>query len=214
MASRVKRDAPHRLLVEGADDQHAVINLTARHGWDWEHPSPDLPLIEKGEGVEGVLEALPNAVKLYRRLGVVLDADVSPEDRWRALCSRLSSSGFVLPPRPAPDGTLVHCEGRRLGVWVMPNNQHPGKLEDFLQYMIPGDDPRWGHAGAATRSAKDLGAPFSEPDFIKAHLHTWLAWQEKPGLPYGQAITARVLAHDSPLAQTFADWMDRLFRQP
>jgi hypothetical protein len=37
------------------------------------------------------------------------------------------------------------------------------------------------------------------------------AWQEKPGMPYGQAITARYLDSELPLGQAFANWLKNLF---
>ncbi|HEY9798259.1 MAG TPA: DUF3226 domain-containing protein [Leptolyngbyaceae cyanobacterium] len=41
--------------------------------------------------------------------------------------------------------------------------------------------------------------------------HTWLTWQGTAGMPMGQAITARVLRYDSPLALTFVKWLQQLF---
>lgn len=40
-------------------------------------------------------------------------------------------------------------------------------------------------------------------DRSKAFIHTWLAWQKKPGIPMGQAITANVLNYDNAIAQNF-----------
>jgi hypothetical protein len=45
----------------------------------------------------------------------------------------------------------------------------------------------------------------------KARLHTWLAWQEEPGKPIGQAITKRFLDPEATEAQAFLDWLRRLF---
>ncbi len=44
-----------------------------------------------------------------------------------------------------------------------------------------------------------------------AEIHTWLAWQEEPGSPLGQAITKRYLDADAPRAQQLMDWVRRLF---
>ena len=38
-----------------------------------------------------------------------------------------------------------------------------------------------------------------------------LAWQERPGLPYGSAIAARYFNHDSSAALAFVDWFKRVF---
>ena len=47
-----------------------------------------------------------------------------------------------------------------------------------------------------TDKAKTLGAGYREVDRTKAILHAWLAWQAKPGLPYGTALNARYFQHD------------------
>ena len=36
----------------------------------------------------------------------------------------------------------------------------------------------------------------------KAFVHTWLAWQENPGMPMGQEIAAKALSHDSASRST------------
>ncbi len=42
-------------------------------------------------------------------------------------------------------------------------------------------------------------------------MHTWLAWQNKPGRPFGTAITARYLDADVPEATAFVAWLEKLF---
>jgi hypothetical protein len=42
-------------------------------------------------------------------------------------------------------------------------------------------------------------------------IHTWLAWQKRPGIPMGLAITAHYLDASAPAAQLFVRWIRRLF---
>ena len=91
----------------------------------------------------------------------------------------------------------------------MPNNQEEGMLEHFLQRLIPDDDRCWPHAVEAKQRASELDAPFIHA--IKAQLHTWLAWREPPGQPFGTAITAGCFATDTPEALSFVDWFRRAF---
>ena len=42
-------------------------------------------------------------------------------------------------------------------------------------------------------------------------MHTWLAWQENPGRPYGTAITARFLDAEAPQADVLVAWINYLF---
>ena len=94
----------------------------------------------------------------------------------------------------------------------MPDNRSPGKLEDFLAVLIPPGDRCWPWAEQATLKAhEEYGASFSALDSIKARIHTWLAWQQEPGLPFGTAITAATFAHNATLATTFVKWLTQLY---
>jgi hypothetical protein len=58
--------------------------------------------------------------------------------------------------------------------------------------------------------------PFKERRFIESHftkslIHTWLAWQDEPGTPFGLAITKRYFDSDGPHVQALLDWLTRLF---
>jgi hypothetical protein len=210
--SAPKETARHRLIVEGRDDKWSIIALTAKHGWDWDNADPWYPWIADAQNDIRALEALPVAALSYDRVGIVLDADIAVSDRWQSIGDRLSGKGFTLPNQPDPNGTVIlRADGKRLGVWLMPDNQNPGSLEHFLALLVPQGDSCWDFAEESTRRAKELGAGFTEPDFIKARIHTWLAWQEEPGLPFGTAIRAATFAHDTAAARKFVAWMERLF---
>ncbi|MEL6788555.1 MAG: DUF3226 domain-containing protein [Cyanobacteria bacterium J06607_15] len=49
------------------------------------------------------------------------------------------------------------------------------------------------------------------PIKLKVFIHSWLALQKKPGMPMGQAITAKALAYDSAIAFQFISWLKNLF---
>ncbi|HST61263.1 MAG TPA: DUF3226 domain-containing protein, partial [Longimicrobium sp.] len=55
---------------------------------------------------------------------------------------------------------------------------------------------------------------FSPVHRSKALIHTWLAWQEQPGSPMGQAIGKRDLDAQAPQAQRFVAWLQRLMVDP
>ena len=95
----------------------------------------------------------------------------------------------------------------------MPDNQRGGALEEFLQDLINEQDPMLPLAKTSTANAKAAGASFPDSKKSKAMLHTWLAWQEEPGLPYGVAIKAKYFGNDSPVAQAFVAWYKRVFRE-
>ena len=64
----------------------------------------------------------------------------------------------------------------------------------------------------STEQAKTLGASYTKNEKPKAVLHTWLAWQKNPGLPYGSAIRARYFDRDSEVAERFVAWFRRVFQ--
>jgi len=149
-----------------------------------------------------------------RPVGFVLDADDKPQDLWSAVRARLRE--FELdPPNDIPaDGYITDVERykTRVDVWLMPDNRQEGALEKFLMDLIDKDDDcLLPLAESSTQEAHDKGAKFPMP---KAVLHTWLAWQKNPGLPYGAAINAQFFRHDSPATLAFVAWYKRLFSSP
>lgn len=212
MSSKVKPNAKNRLIVEGRDDQWSILALTTRHGWNWDTPPAHFPYIDDAHGVDPALEALTVSVRTYDRVGIVLDADVEPINRWASVRDRLTPLGLTLPQSPLTAGTIVENGSKKVGVWLMPDNRSPGKLEDFLALLIPHGNKCWAWAELATMKAKsEHQAEFSDPDFIKAQIHTWLAWAKEPGHPFGTAITAATFAGDSSASQDFVRWMTRLY---
>jgi hypothetical protein len=158
------------------------------------------------------------------RLAIVVDADhpraTDPDDgfrrRWVQLKETLKNLGYTdIPAEPDRTGTIVgmnQVDRPRVGVWMMPDNQSPGKLEDFARRLVKsGDEALWDHAGQATSESASKGAKFAAKDQTKAHIHTFLAWQEVPGVPMGLAITKQFLAADSSDARNFVGWLCRLY---
>jgi hypothetical protein len=210
---RVSEKSLHRLLVEGKDDLHTVVHLVRRHGLDYDNPAQAMPYIHSTDGYPAMLDALPVAAKSYKRLGVVIDADSDPTVRWQALRYRLNTVGVSLPEHPAPGGSIVTgmAADWRAGVWLMPDNSQAGTLETFLSHLVPEADACWPHAENATREAKNLGAKYPDKYFPKAHIHTWLSWQQEPGQPFGTAITSACFKTDTAEALSFVGWFKRLF---
>ena len=91
----------------------------------------------------------------------------------------------------------------------MPDNRGPGKLENLLLSMIPKDDELLEHV---TGCVESIAYPrFRQQDKTKALIHTWLAWQARPGRPYGTSIASGFLNHNVPEVDRFVSWLNRLF---
>jgi hypothetical protein len=214
------------LLVEADDDQHVVGNLLQQHQvsclvdrGQLGRVQTDTIVIRKQGGVDNLLASLPSVLKGQsdlERLGVIVDADTDIEHRWNRLRQILiKAGGQNVPLKPEPSGTIiiVDQEYRTLtvGVWLMPNNTLPGMLEHFVKFLIPPDDTLIDRARQCLESIPLHERRFPPAHYPKAEIHTWLAWQEVPGKPLGQAITKRYLDTTASQAQQFLDWVRRLF---
>ncbi len=206
---------PAQLLVEGKDDQHVIWALCKQHKVSQTF-SVELPNEDNG-GIDALLKSIPVRLKIskLRALGIVLDADQNLKSRWDAVYARLRREGYSkLPSVPDSNGSIIEADQKpRIGIWLMPNNQLPGMLEDFVSSLIPEDDLLAPKAEAILQEIESEALNgYSLLHHQKAFIHTWLAWQENPGQPMGQAITAQVLSHNQPLAQAFVKWLNVLFR--
>lgn len=106
-----------------------------------------------------------------------------------------------------PAGTLLP----RLGVWIMPDNQKSGTLEDFLRFLVPQPTILFDHVRNSVAAIPEGERRFKPLDEPKAIIHTWLAWQKEPGRPFGTAITARFLDPNVPEVDVLVAWLNRLF---
>lgn len=152
-----------------------------------------------GQGKDAVLRAIETAVKVNSNasVGFVLDADDDISARWESVARRLQNVGVDIGAGLDPAGFLGESSeyGTRVGVWLMPDNEQAGRLEDFLEGLVDRTNPLLPHAQEATDGAKALGAAFSDTKTSKAVLHAWLAWQQEPGRPYGIAIKSESLRY-------------------
>ncbi len=222
------------MLVEGPDDYHVLQHLLALHSVDKQisyrlegYRNPPKPSTEDEivfrvmGGVQnvrkGVTEYLSQQLKItgdLKRLGVVVDADADCAARWQSLRDVLIASGYTDAPKQAdPLGTILeHEEKPRVGIWIMPNNREPGSMEHFFALFLPAGDSLWERARLCVEQIPPDERLFKDA-FIKAHVHTWLAWQKRPGLPMGQAISdpEKYLNAHAPNALQLLDWLRRLF---
>jgi len=202
-----------QLLVEGKNDRHVVWALCQKYN------VPEVFSVETpgdAGGVDALLDSLPVRLKTsgLRALGLMLDADLDINARWDRVRNRLTQAGYdSIPQLPVNTGTIIRTEGKPIvGVWIMPNNNLPGMLEDFVAHLIPEDDLLVNNARFVLDNMESEGLNrYALVHRPKAFIHTWLAWQETPGQPMGQAITANVLNHRIDLANLFVTWLNNLF---
>lgn len=199
----------NRLLFEGSDDQAVVMNLLYNHHANGS-PLEGLFQAKDKKGIANLLSVLPEELKAtdLRNLGIVLDADSDPEARWAALAAALAQVQLALPQQANLGGTLLtRPDGRKVGVWLMPDNQRSGTLEDFVASLIAPDDALWPRAGLAVDVIPETQRRFRPTYLAKAKVHTWLAWQEEPGTRMGQTFKKRYIDPQCPSAQALAGWV-------
>ena len=196
------------LLVEGVDDKH-VIEKLLYHANLHEH------FTVRGK------DGLPNIVKTFslelkasglHRIGIIVDADLSIAERWNQVRGMLGKAGYKdVPQTPDPTGTVLEDPDLPVvGVWLMPNNIIEGMVEDFVACLVPSDDRALPLAKAALEGIESADRRFPPQHFSKALIHTWLAWQEEPGVKMGAAIARRYLDPGAAVAATFLSWLTRM----
>ena len=82
-------------------------------------------------------------------------------------------------------------------------------LEDFVVKLIPEDDDMLLAVDGLLDSIEgEKKQRFKSRHRPKARIHSWLAVQEEPGKPMGQAIKAKYLDTYRPVAKSFLQWIN------
>lgn len=204
-----------QLLVEGNDDFHVVHALFNKNNVpvnNRENPNRKFS-VKDCKGIESLLEVLPILLKILERVGIIIDADTEISNRWSQVRNILITAGFSVPQTLNREGVIIENAGIRIGIWLMPNNSDNGMLEDFMRFLISDDDTLLPHAERILSEIEALSEnKYGIIHRSKALIHTWLAWQEDPGSPLGQAITKRYLAiENKEIAEKFIEWINNLF---
>ena len=201
------------LLVEGKGDLHVV-----RETWLAHHPGPDVPFhIHACEGISELLEQIEGAIDAEFRIaiGFIFDANTDLGSRRDAFTDRARRTGLTIElERWGASGFIENREGGpRVGVWLMPDNENAGELEDFLWAMIPEGDALQSLATEYVREASRVDRRFRETKQTRAEMHSWLAVQEEP-YPSGRAVKAGSLDAQAAVAIGLVRWLEKLFIDP
>lgn len=196
------------LLVEGKDDLFVFSNLFEKH-----RVKQSFKIIDK-DGIEQLFLSIPIHVKADNStIGIVVDADSDISSRWDSLKSILSNLGYKVPNSPAINGTIISNNSLpSIGIWIMPDNDENGMLEDFVKELVPANDKLMPIVESTlidieTKSLNNYKLIHKS----KAKIHTWLAWQESPGTPMGLAINKTYLETTSKKCTTFITWINKLY---
>ncbi len=210
---RFPKDGPSNaeLLVEGPDDFNLLYHFVEIH------KLMGVCTVTEGEGIDDVLNSLHLRLRLgdVERIGIIIDADEAVQSRWESVKSVLVGNGYDannLQPSLEGNGEIVMQQGLPIvGIWIMPDNLNMGMIENFVETLIPPGDALWPIAISCVEFIPSSFRRFIPAHLTKAQIHTWLAWQEEPGKPIGQAIRKKYFDGKAPAAMAFASWLRLLF---
>lgn len=203
------------LLVEGKDDQRVVPELVERGGVPWGPRGDEIVRIHEIDGYPNLAGQFPSQLKNagLLRVGVLVDANADPMARWRSLAATVAPE-CALPSTPPAAGYIAPQtrSGKRLGIWMMPDNASRGMMETFLLALRVDDNVALReHAEGAVDTARSLGATYASLHRDKALIHTWLAWRDPPGRQLHDAVKQAMLDPSLPYAAPFIAWFKDLY---
>ncbi|ODM56410.1 hypothetical protein BC455_21645 [Vibrio harveyi] len=199
------------LLTEGDNDCHVIAALCKAH----ELPENCFGFFSCGSDdkvIKRLKLLLKSGVNCPEILAVVLDADApNLASKWSSLSTILTREGYTVPTTPTSEGTILTATDKpRIGIWMMPDNNIDGMLEDFCLRLAPQE--ALDLARDYLTRCRDAGqATFKEAHHSKAMVHSFLGTQDEPGSPLGQAITRRVLSSEESIARDFTNWLLNVF---
>jgi hypothetical protein len=110
------------------------------------------------------------------------------------------------------EGLIIQNDNIKVGVWLMPNNEMSGMIEDFINFLVLEADELLPIVKTHLENIESQKLnQYSEIHRSKAKIYSWLALQETSGIPVGLAITKRYLNTDEATCQVFIVWLRRLF---
>ena len=143
-------------------------------------------------------------------VGIIVDANDDLAARWAAIKDRLQRAcPDIELGDPARGGTIAGSEPRA-GIWLWPDNESEGEIEDFVARMVPCDDPVWPLSRCYIEGIPVDHRRFSEGKTRRAEIHARLATRREPRR-MGAAIRAGDLKVCGPLAERFASALGKLF---
>lgn len=226
MRSGLLSETKHKnyLFVEGSDDMNVFIHLLNYHDISSRDRASKKLFKNKDEHFEiRPHNGFPDLLQKFKiemkgdvannRYGIVVDADTEIADRWKSLMGVLKDASYnSMPHIPDAGGIFIEQDGLpTIGIWLMPNNKLPGAIEEFISFLGLEDDVLWPIAKNALQEAMIVKCNFKPTYVTKAHLHTWLAWQEEPGTPMGQAITKKYVEAQASHALLLVNWFRKVF---
>jgi hypothetical protein len=209
----MKENHNQKLLVEGNNDMHVVYKLCEKFKIEENFEIIDCKTISK---IFPILSVTVDQADI-QTIGLIIDADYDLTVQWNNCRKELQKIGYEVSENPTKEGTIILTNNLpKLGIWVMPNNQTKGMLEDFMQMLIEENDLLLPRVKIILDDLErhNLHKYKKETKRSKAELHTWLALQKEPGQTMGNAMTQKYLTNfENPVCKSFIIWLSDLFKK-
>ena len=220
--------AKYKLLVEGKGDQEFFKSYCNQVlGKDLIDIFPPKTLDNSsGDGWGNLIKNLPILLAQVKngdidKLGIILDADYSPNDtggfsaRFNLITEQLRIYGYNIPTTHSPTkgDIFQHPDGLSdIGLWIMPDHQGDGMLENFIESLIASDTTQQSILDHAHLSISNLPVILFNQKLhqAKAKIFTWRAWQSTPGLSLSKALNYGLL--DLHNSANFHTWLINVFK--
>jgi hypothetical protein len=213
-----------RLIVEG-NDAIVLSALCKTKGVNppkgYENPDKfKTEFVINGRSYKGALDAFELALEKsdVDNIGLVVDAnELGYAARWDAikhilLKNKISSKDLEGLDQQIGPKILKKQGFPTVGIWIMPDNANIGYLEHFVAKMIKSKDPLLLHVESTLDDLEKQSFNELKANRIgKAKVHTWLAWKNEPGKPFGTAVEIGYFDINAPIANEFVHWFQDVF---
>ena len=208
-------EKPHLLIVEGKDELHVVSRISESYDI-----LENFKIEVSGSNDQAIDKFISSIFASdFNKVGVLLDFEPN-QNVWGKLYNGLQSYKpyyKTIPHDPLEGGVIVEANGTNklfdnFGIWLMPNNKDKGTLENFLLSVVNSGNVQIAFAEETLKELEKRGLDDYKPVHRnKALIHTYLAWQENPGAPYGTALKQKAFDIEHPDVQALANWLRQLF---
>lgn len=201
--------APLKLVVEGANDLHVVRSICDLAGVPLGKNSIEC---QEYPHIFSVFSTRVRVGSGENPVGMLVDADDDVNHRWGEVASLLRELKVASVPHEAPANGFIGTvpSGRRVGVWLTPDNSNAGVIESLFVTLLRPDD-------ADLPLAKQYVDQFTSGrnwngfDRLKADVYSWLAVRPNPGRPMGENISRTDFPGElSEPARRLAAWVKAL----
>ena len=196
------------LLVEGIEDARFFTAIAHRLN------RTDLQIVTVGGKdnfrpfLASTLSKSDNFSRL-RRLGIVRDADRSPQSTLQSLQGALVHAGF---PAPSQAWTPKQAGHLTVSLAILPDSSSPGNLEDLCLRSIENSSEHT-CVEQYVECRVNVGEQIASSRLAKSRVHTYLAVGRdsvEPGLRLGEAAEAGVWNWNAPAFQPIIDFLSDL----